>query len=91
MDISTFKSRLAALGCADPYTVDWQPGHASPEHAHEFDAYGLVLEGAFTLETPEGPRRVPAGDTFELKAGTPHREVVGSEGAKVIAGRLTPR
>ncbi|MGD9603681.1 MAG: cupin domain-containing protein [Gammaproteobacteria bacterium] len=88
MDEATFRARLAALSTAEPCTVDWAPGHASPEHTHEFRAFGLVLAGAFTLELPDGPRFVPAGQTFELAAGVPHREVVGSEGARVLAGRI---
>jgi len=90
MDEQAFRARLAELGCATTATVDWQPGHATPEHAHDFDAHGLVIAGAFTLETPTGPRHVPAGHTFELKAGTLHREVVGAEGARLIAGRCYP-
>jgi len=91
MDETTFRARLAELGAAEPYTVDWAPGHASPEHTHDFTAFGLVLAGAFTLELPDGPCRVPAGQTFELKAGVPHREVVGTEGARVLAGRIFAR
>jgi AraC-like ligand binding domain len=91
MDEQTFRTRLNELGGATAYTVDWQPGHVTPEHAHDFDAHGLVIAGAFTLETPEGPRHVPAGQTFELKAGTPHREVVGARRRAADRGTLLPR
>ncbi len=90
MDEVTFRTHLAALGCTELRTVDWAPGHATQEHAHDFNAHGLILRGAFTLTTPAGPRLLAVGDTFELAAGTPHTETVGADPTQILAGRISP-
>ena len=90
MDEATFRTRLADLGCTELRTVDWLPGHATQDHAHDFNAHGLIMRGAFTLTTPDGPRLLRGGDTFELSAGTPHHETVGTEAAQILAGRIYP-
>lgn len=90
MDEATFRTRLADLNCPELYTVDWASGYATQEHVHAFKAHGLVLRGEFTLTTPDGPRLLPVGATFELEAGTPHRETAGAEGTQILAGRIYP-
>lgn len=90
MDENIFRTRLAELGCTEVRTVDWAPGHATQEHVHAFNAHGLVLSGAYTLTTPEGPKLLRAGDTFELAAGTPHTETVGTDDTRILAGRIYP-
>jgi quercetin dioxygenase-like cupin family protein len=90
MNETIFRTQLAALGCNELRLVEWAPGHATQEHAHDFNAHGLILKGAFTLTSPAGPRLLGVGDTFELAAGTPHTETVGAEPTQVLAGRIFP-
>ena len=90
MNEATFRTHLATLGCTELRTVEWMPGHATQEHAHDFNAHGLILRGAFTLTTPTGPQLLAVGDTFELAAGTPHRETVGADPTQILAGRISP-
>lgn len=87
-DEAGFRAHLAARGCNTIDIVEWEPGHLSPEHSHTFTAYGLVLAGGFTLETSAGARPLAPGDRFELAAGIPHVERVGSQGARLLSGRI---
>ena len=43
MNETTFRTHLAALGCSELRIVEWAPGHATQEHAHDFNAHGLIL------------------------------------------------
>lgn len=66
IDTTTFEEELRARGCARIAIVEWPPGRVSDEHAHEFTARGLILDGEFTLETAAGARSLQPGDIFEL-------------------------
>lgn len=90
VDTSAFETELIGRGCPQFGIVDWPPGRISAEHAHEFTACGLILEGEFTLETPAGQQRLQAGDRFEKAAGTLHVERVGPTGVRILSGRLDP-
>jgi quercetin dioxygenase-like cupin family protein len=62
----------------------------NPDHAHEFDARLLILEGAMAI-TSEGSRRIyRPGDTFSMSAGCRHAEQCGPEGVRYLAGRRYP-
>ena len=88
IDETAFRTELARRGCAEPVLVVWEPGRASAEHAHEFTARGLVLDGGFVLTTAAGDRALGPGDDFEVPAGTPHRETAGGAGTRILSGRL---
>jgi len=90
MNEAEFRAGLAARGCERIGIVEWEAGRLSPEHTHEFTAFGLVLDGGFTLRTPTGARVLRPGDSFELAAGIPHVEDVGDQGARILGGRLDP-
>jgi quercetin dioxygenase-like cupin family protein len=64
-----------------------EPNAVNPEHAHEFDARLLVLEGAMTITVDGSERTYRAGDTFTMTAGCRHSERAGHEGARYLAGR----
>lgn len=90
IDSSAFEAELVGRGCPQLGIVDWPPGRISAEHAHEFTACGLILDGEFTLETPAGQQLLHAGDRFEVTAGTLHVERVGNAGVRILSGRLSP-
>lgn len=90
VDTNAFEAELIGRGCPQLGIVDWPPGRISAEHAHEFTACGLILEGEFTLETPAGQQLLQAGDRFEVAAGTLHVERVGPAGVRILSGRLAP-
>ena len=62
----------------------------NPEHAHEFDARLLVIEGAMTINAERHERTYRAGDSFAMTAGCRHTEQSGPEGARYLAGRRYP-
>jgi len=71
------------------------------EHAHEFDASLLVLDGAMTITSEGNERTYRAGDTFSMSAGCRHAEQCGprravfgrtalSDEGLILSGRLNP-
>ena len=56
----------------------------NPEHAHEFDARLLVIEGAMTINAEGHERTYRAGDSFAMTAGCRHTEQSGPEGARYL-------
>ena len=90
MDRTTFETELRQQGYAEMVDRHMEPKALNPEHAHEFDARLLVLEGAMTI-TAEGQQRTyRAGETFTMTAGCRHSEEAGSDGARYLAGRRYP-
>ena len=59
----------------------------NPEHAHEFDARLLILEGEMTILCGGEERTYGAGDTFAMTAGRRHTERSGPQGVRYLAGR----
>ena len=53
MDQATFETELRQQGYAETVDRRMEANSVNPEHAHEFDARLLVLEGAMTI-TAEG-------------------------------------
>jgi quercetin dioxygenase-like cupin family protein len=90
MERMIFESELREQGYGEVVDRHMEADAVNPEHAHEFDARLLVLEGAMTI-TSEGNRRTyRAGDTFAMSAGCRHAEQCGPEGVRYLAGRRYP-
>ena len=90
MDRTTFETELSEQGYAEVMDRRMEANSLNPEHAHEFEARLLVLEGAMTI-TAEGQRRTyRAGDTFAMTAGCRHTEQCGPDGVRYLAGRRYP-
>lgn len=87
MDESVFREHLARDGFDKVGVVKWEAGKASEGHVHDFDVFGMLLEGAMTVETDVAAMACQPGDTFEVAANTPHTETVGVDGATVLIGR----
>ncbi len=87
MDESTFRTRLQCEGYQKIGVVEWEPGKVSDSHMHEFDAYGMLLEGRLTVTTAAATMACRPGETFTVPANTPHTETVGPDGARVLIGR----
>jgi len=87
MDRIAFEAELRQQGYTEVVDRRMAADALNPEHAHEFDARLLVLEGAMTI-TAEGDKRTyRAGDTFSMTAGCRHAEECGPEGVRYLAGR----
>ncbi|MGA8759788.1 MAG: hypothetical protein WB611_26415 [Stellaceae bacterium] len=87
MDRTVFETELRAQGYAEIVDRRMERDALNPEHAHEFDARLLVLEGAMTIAAEGTERTYRAGDTFTMCAGCRHSERSGPDGARYLAGR----
>ncbi len=87
MDRMAFETELRDQGYAELVDRRMAANAVNPEHAHEFDARLLVLEGAMTITSAGEERTYRAGETFAMTAGCRHTERGGAEGARYLAGR----
>jgi quercetin dioxygenase-like cupin family protein len=91
MDRAAFETDLREQGYGEVVDRRMEADAFNPEHAHEFDACLLVLEGAMTITSEGEPRIYRAGDTFSMSAGCRHAEQSGPEGTRYLAGRRYPK
>jgi quercetin dioxygenase-like cupin family protein len=87
MDRTVFETELRGQGYAEVIDRRMGPDALNPEHAHEFDARLLVLEGAMTITAEGAEHTYRAGDTFTMNAGCRHSERSGPDGVRYLAGR----
>jgi quercetin dioxygenase-like cupin family protein len=87
MNRADFEHELAAQGYREVVDRQMQAGEFNPEHAHEFDALLLVLEGEMTIVCDGEERTYRSGDTFAMTAGRRHIERSGPQGVQYLAGR----
>ena len=86
-----FETELHAQGYREIVDRQMEPGHINSEHAHEFDARLLLLEGEMTVVCDGEQRTHRAGDVFAVSAGRRHTERSGPEGVRYLAGRRYPQ
>jgi quercetin dioxygenase-like cupin family protein len=90
MNRADFEKKLQAEGYAEMVDREMEAGHFNPEHAHEFDACVLVVDGEMTIARDGKPEIFRVGDMCTMAAGTLHTEQCGSAGAHYLAGRRYP-
>ena len=90
MDRIAFETELREQGYAEVVDRRMDANVLNPEHAHDFDARLLVLEGAMTIAAEGSERTYHAGDSFTMTAGCRHTERSGAVGARYLAGRRYP-
>ena len=71
--------------------VELDPGAIVPEHDHDNEQLGLVLEGSVTFTLGEETKELGPGGIWRIPGGTPHSVVAGPEGAVVIDIFAPPR
>lgn len=64
--------------------VDLDPGVAVPEHRHDNEQLGFVLQGSVTMTVGGERRQLGPGETYVISSGTPHAAEAGAEGATVL-------
>jgi quercetin dioxygenase-like cupin family protein len=64
--------------------VELAPGSIVPEHQHENEQLGLVLQGSLVFRIGDESRELRAGGTWRIPPNTPHEVHTGAEGAVVI-------
>ncbi len=90
MNRAEFKTKCAAEGYGEIVDREMEADHFNGEHAHEFDAYVLVVDGEMTISRAGEPQLFRAGDMCTMPAGTVHTEKCGAAGAHYLAGRRHP-
>jgi quercetin dioxygenase-like cupin family protein len=90
MNQTEFETELGEQGYSEVIDRRMEANSLNPEHAHDFDARLLVLEGAMTIISGGQERMYRAGDTFSMAAGCRHAEQCGPEGVRYLAGRRHP-
>ncbi|APW38940.1 hypothetical protein RD110_18450 [Rhodoferax koreense] len=86
-----FKLELAAHRFPPPVLVSRDATYALGDHAHDFDACALILEGEITLTLAGVATTYAAGDVFRVPAGQVHEEQAGAAGVQYLAGRRDPK
>lgn len=64
--------------------VEIEPHAELPEHSHENEQLGIVLQGSVTFRVGNEETTVTAGGTWSIPAGTPHFVRGGVDGAVVL-------
>jgi quercetin dioxygenase-like cupin family protein len=64
--------------------VELEPGGLVPEHRHDNEQLGLVLEGEITFRIGDEQRTLGPGGTWRILADVPHEARAGAGGAVVI-------
>ena len=64
--------------------VDLPPNSAVPEHHHENEQLGFILQGSLVFTIGGEERALKAGDTYAIPSHIPHKVVVGADGCTVV-------
>jgi quercetin dioxygenase-like cupin family protein len=64
--------------------VELEPGVAVPEHSHENEQLGMVLNGSLTFTAGDETLELGPRQAWCIKGNVPHSVVVGPEGAVLI-------
>ena len=64
--------------------IDLDPDLLVPEHAHQNEQLGFVLQGRVTMVIGGDERELQIGDTYSIPSGVPHSAKAGTHGATVV-------
>ena len=64
--------------------VELEPNAVIPEHRHDHEQLGMVLQGSLEFRVGEETRQFGPGGTWRITSNVPHEVRVGPEGAVVI-------
>ena len=64
--------------------VDLPANSAVPEHHHENEQLGFILQGSLTFTIGGEKRDLKAGDTYAIPSNVPHQVVVGPDACTVV-------
>ena len=90
MDRTKFEAELQREGYAEVVDRRMDANTLNPEHAHEFDACLLVLDGEIAITRDGAETIYRTGDSFAMTAGCRHTERCGPQGVRYLAGRRYP-
>ena len=64
--------------------VELEPGAVAPEHQHDNEQLGLVIQGSVRFSVGSETRELGPGGTWRIFGGTPHHVLAGEQGAVVV-------
>jgi quercetin dioxygenase-like cupin family protein len=64
--------------------VELDPNAVVPEHRHDHEQLGMVLQGSVEFRVGDETRQLGPGGTWRIPSNVPHDVKVGPEGAVVI-------
>jgi len=69
--------------------VEIAPGKRVPEHVHDNEQIGFVIQGTLTFTIGEETKQLGPGGSWRILSNVPHHAEVGPDGA-VVAEAYTP-
>ena len=64
--------------------IELAPNAVVPEHRHENEQLGIMLQGSGTFRVGDETREIRPGSTWRILSNVPHELTVGPQGAVVI-------
>jgi quercetin dioxygenase-like cupin family protein len=64
--------------------VEVEPDAELPEHSHENEQFGMVIQGSVTFRVGDESRTLEPGGLWRIAENTPHSVKGGAEGAVVL-------
>jgi quercetin dioxygenase-like cupin family protein len=64
--------------------IELEPKAVLPEHRHENEQVGMVIEGSITFRIGKERQTLGPGGTYRIPSNVAHDAVIGPEGAVVI-------
>lgn len=71
--------------------VEVAPGAELPEHRHENEQFGMVIEGSVRFRVGDEARTIGPGGIWRIASNTPHTVTGGEAGAVVVDVFSPPR
>ena len=71
--------------------VEIEPGAQLPEHRHENEQFGMVIEGSVRFRIGAETRTLEPGGIWRIASDTPHTVTGGEAGAVVVDVFSPPR
>ena len=64
--------------------VELEPNALVPEHRHENEQLGIVIEGSLEFRIEDETKHLGPGETWTIPSNVPHEVIAGPLGAVVI-------
>jgi len=64
--------------------VEVEPGADLPDHQHDNEQFGIVIEGSAVFRVGDETRTLGRGGIWRIPSGSPHAVIGGEAGAVVI-------
>jgi unsaturated pyranuronate lyase len=71
--------------------IELDPGAHVPEHRHENEQLGILVEGALAFVIGGEARELGPGETWRIPGGVPHSVTAGPAGAVAVEVFAPPR